>query len=181
MKKYYLEDLNSKEQYCKFINYMVKNSDKFSLVYFKYSENEKVKSTAKEMGKLLKPYKIFSYNGNQWPSTVTLNENNHIYKIYLYKVAPGVEEILTKPNNLFDWDYPNLPMDLCFYKDGYSWFASSSHEHYASIYLETKEEFSNLINLGIEMSYVKEVDRSKLFLESSLKVRVKSFAEAKHI
>ena len=97
MKKYYLEDLNSKEQYCKFINYMVKNSDKFSLVYFKYSENEKVKSTAKEIGKLLKPYKIFSYNGNQWPSTVTLNENNHIYKIYLYKVAPGVKKYLLNP------------------------------------------------------------------------------------
>ena len=181
MKQYYLEDFKNKEQYCKFINYMVENSDKFSLVYFKYSENGKVKSTVKEMEKLLRPYKIFSYNGNQWPSTVTLNENNHIYKITLYKVAPGVEEILTKPNDLLDWDYPNLPMDLCFYKNGYSWFASAAHEHYASVYLETKQEYLNLIDLGIDMSFVKDVDQSKLFLESSLKVKVKSFSEANHI
>lgn len=181
MKSYIINGFKNKQAYFDFINYMVLNSDKFSLVYFKYSENEALKKSAKEIKNLLKSYKIYAINGNQWPSTVTLNENNHIYNITLYKSVAGVEKILTKVEDIFDWDYPLYPMDLCFYKDGYAWFASSAHEHFAYFYINDKQTYCDLIDLGIDLSDAGDIDESKLFLEESLKVIVKKFNEANHI
>lgn len=181
MKKYFIEDFKDKETYSKLINYMVLNSDKFSLVYFKYSENESPKKSVKEIKALLNPYKIYAVNGNQWPSMVTLNENNHIYNIALYKSEQGIEKILTKVDNLFDWDYPLRPMDLCFYKDGYAWFASSAHERFACIYINDKKLYSELTDLGVGLCDAGDIDESKLFLEQSIKVIVKDFKEANHI
>ena len=181
MKKYFMEVFKDKQKYRSFINYMVLHSDKFSLVYFKHSENEASKKSVKEIKTLLKPYKIYSVSGNQWPSMVTLNENNHIYNITLYKSSPDVENILTLTNDIFDWDYPSLPMDLCFYKDGYAWFSSSAHERFACVYIDSKETYSELIDIGADLCYAGDIDRSKLFLEQSLKVVVKDFKEANHI
>lgn len=168
MKSFYLENINNKESYCRFIDYMISNSDSFSLVYFKYKENEKTRNTVKEIKNLLAPYKIYSYNGNQWPGTVTLNQNNHIYKIILYKTEPKCKEVLLKVDNIYDWDYPSYPMDLCFYKDGYAWFASCAHEHFANLFLEDKFDISVFEKIGIKLHYECDIPQEKLFLESSL-------------
>ena len=180
MKKYYMDAFESKEKFCNFINYMVSHSDKFSLVYFRYKENEPLKKSAKEIKTALSQYKIFSINGNQWPSTVTLNANNHIYNINLYKADPETEKTLTKADDIFDWDYPRFPMDLCFYKDGYAWFISSGHEGFAYVLIDDNQSYDDLIRLGANLSYVKDIDDSKLFFEEYLKVIVKSFDEVNY-
>lgn len=169
MKCYCFEEFDSKKKYSDFVDYMLTHSDTFSLVYFKYNESEKVKKSVKEIQNLLKPYKIFSVNGNQWPSTITHNEFNHIYKITLYSAHSESKNALLKANGIFDWDYPKFPMDLCFYKNGYAWFSSSSHEYYAEIVLDDKKFFSELTNLGAVLHYERDIDESKLFLEKSLK------------
>lgn len=181
MKSYYIEEFENKEKYRQFIDYMLTHSDTFSLVYFKYRESEKTTKQTKEIQNILKPYKIFAVNGNQWPSTVTLNEFDHIYKITLYSANINTKSALLKANGIFDWDYPDFPMDLCFYKDGYAWFASSAHEHYANLILNDNKTKNELNDLGINLHYQREIDESKLFSEQSLKVIVKSFDEANHI
>lgn len=40
LKWYYIEKLKNEEQYVEFIEYMLKNSDFFSVVYFRYNERE---------------------------------------------------------------------------------------------------------------------------------------------
>lgn len=47
MKKYYIRDFDNKENYLKFIHYLMSNSDTFSLVYFRYQENSKPTRTTK--------------------------------------------------------------------------------------------------------------------------------------
>ncbi|MBE6809301.1 MAG: hypothetical protein E7524_07520 [Ruminococcaceae bacterium] len=175
MKSYYIDKFDNKDSYISFIKYMLNNSETFSLVYFKYCENEKTKKSAKIIQNLLKPYKIFALNGNQWPSTVTLNENNHIYKIVLYKADINAQTALCIADDIFDWDYPNLPMDLCFYKNGYAWFSSSSHEREAYVYTNDAHDIDALIKLGANIEFDCEIDDSQLFLEKSLKVIVKDF------
>ena len=68
--------------------------------------------------------------------------------------------------------------DICFYtlyKDGYSWFASTAHERCGWIYIKDEQTYFDLKNLGANLSYLQDVDESKLFLEESLKVIVKDF------
>lgn len=47
-------------------------------------------------------------------------------------------------DDIFDWYYPNAPMDLCFYRDGYCWYESTGHEGDASIYTEDQEEIDDI-------------------------------------
>ena len=168
MKSYFLEEFENKEKYNSFIEYMLTYSDTFSLVYFKYRENEKLNSNVKKIKELLRPYKIFAVNGNQWPSTVTLNQNNHIYNVVLYRADMDSKVALLKAVGIFEWDYPAFPMDLCFYRNGYAWFSLSAHEHIANLFLEDDKTFSDLTDLGINLYYECDIDNSKLFFERAI-------------
>ena len=96
----------------------------------------------------------------------------------MYKSDSNAEEALIKVNKLFDWDYPLFPMDLCFYKDGYAWFLSCGHEHFAFLYTDDINFIRELKDLGANVQDDGMIDDSKLFLEKSLKKVVKSFDEA---
>lgn len=62
IKSYYIDALNERLPYTKFIDYMVAHSDAFSVVYFKYHDSERTKKSTREMKKQLEPYKLFSCN-----------------------------------------------------------------------------------------------------------------------
>ncbi len=165
MKSYYVEDMTSKQIYCSFIDIMLKYSDAFTLVYFRYREDEKLKKSVREVKKKLAPYKIYSKNVNEWASMVTLNENDHIYRLTMYKSEEDTEEALYKANNISDWDYPKLPMDLCFFKDGYTIFASSAHEYENFLYTDNEELIKELSESGVQLIFQRNVDDSAVFFD----------------
>ena len=169
MKAYYIEEFSNKTEYLSFIRYMLLHSDTFSFISFKYHEGEKIKKTTKEVLQLLAPYKLYTQNVNAWPGTVTKNFNNHIYKLIMYKATLDAIPALSKANCLFDWDYPKFPMDLSFYKEGYAWFASSSHEQWNALYTDSKTVIDDLKQLGICIKYVQDVDESSLFFNDRSK------------
>lgn len=68
IKRYYIDALNKRLPYTKFIDYMVAHSDAFSVVYFKYHDSERTKKSTREMKKQLEPYKLFSCNVDKWPA-----------------------------------------------------------------------------------------------------------------
>ena len=49
LKWYYIEKLKNEEQYVEFIEYMLKNSDFFSVVYFRYNERESLRRSVKQI------------------------------------------------------------------------------------------------------------------------------------
>ena len=49
LKWYYLDEFKSKDEYAKFIEYMLKNSDFFSVIYFRYNEQEPLKRSVKQI------------------------------------------------------------------------------------------------------------------------------------
>ena len=60
LKWYYIEKLKNEEQYVEFIEYMLKNSDFFSVVYFRYNERESLRRSVKQIRDELRKYKIYS-------------------------------------------------------------------------------------------------------------------------
>ena len=59
-------------------------------------------------------------------------------------------ETLVRVGGLFNWDYPNAPMDLCFYKDNYCCLLNTAHEGYSKMYIEEKEA-AFLESMGINL------------------------------
>ena len=149
LKWYYLEELEDKEQYAKFIEYMLRNSDFFSVIYFRYNEWESLKRSVKQIRDELRKYKIYSKNTKEWPGTVTMDEK-HVYRIAYYRSDMKCLETLVRVGGLFNWDYPNAPMDLCFYKDNHCCLLNTAHEGYSKMYIEEKEE-AFLESMGIDL------------------------------
>ncbi len=171
MNKYWLEDFKTKENYLQFIEYMVKKSDAFSLVYFRYHKSEKIKTNVKEIKEILRPFKIKSWYGTEWASMITLNENNHIYQIVTYRSEPGVEKALGRASRVFEWHYPEFPMDLCFFQNGTAWFSSCAHEELGFLYTDDKKTLQELQALGANLTLYDEVKPSSLFYEENAIVK----------
>ncbi len=69
-----------------------------------------------------------------------------------------------------------MPMDLCFYRDGYCLFAATAHEEMYYLYTDDKETVNELTQLGAVLTFMK--DESKVFhidLSNKLKKYEKRF------
>ena len=157
LKCFYVNELNSKTQYEQFIEYMLLHSEYFSLIYFRYSANEKMKKRTRTIHDALKKYKIKSQFSNEWPGTISF-DNNHYYKFVLYRSVIDAKTVLCQIDNLFEWDYPSAPMDLCFYKDGFCWFSITAHEHDACLYSDDKNTIEDLTEIGVNLEYARETE-----------------------
>lgn len=155
MKEFFLEEFKNRETYIEFIKYMLSHSDAFSLVYFKYRENDRMKKKTKTIYENLKRFKICSKKTQEWPNTVTFDEE-HIYTIIFYHADVECLDTLTMVDDIYDWYYAKAPIDLCFYKDGYCWLAVTAHEHMASLYTDNKEEVEELRDLGADLEFCGE-------------------------
>lgn len=169
MKSYYVAGLDNPSTYLKFIEYMWQRSSTFSLVYFRYNSSEKMKKTCRSIKTQLEPYKNFEKNVLKWPSMETRNDNNHIYRLAMYKSTIDTKNVLAQVSSLWDWDYPMFPMDLCFYRNGYAWFAASSHETWNALYVDDKNTAAEMRALGFELTDEEEVSDTNIFYEEYLR------------
>lgn len=157
MKCYYVNDLKTQEQYIKFIEYMLSDSEYFSFIYFRYTKNEKMRKSAREIHDGLKKLKVKSCFVSEWPGTVTFDTEN-FYKFTVYRSNICAKDILCRYHRLFDWDYPQAPMDLCFYKNDYCYFSVTAHEHDATLYTDDKQLIFDLQQIGLELNYLYDTD-----------------------
>ena len=155
MKEFFVEDFKNTSEYENFVNYMLMHSDFFTLVYFRYRENEKMRQSTKIIYNSLKKYKLHSEYTKRWPNTET-KDDEHIYKIVFYRSDPACQNILIRVKDLLSWDYPNAPMDLCFYKNGYCWLAVTAHERFACLYVDNDTEIKELESIGTELTLSEE-------------------------
>jgi len=165
MKEYYISGLNEREKYVAFIKYVLPISDAFSVVYFRYKEEEKYSETVSKVKRNLETFKIYEKLTNEWPSTITLNEFGHLYLYTLYRCTDETESILLSVDNMWEWDYDKYPMDLCFFKNGYSFFYSSAHENDAFICTDSEKAVSDLRKLGLKLEFLREREQSDLFYD----------------
>lgn len=64
-------------------------------------------------------------------------------QVIVSKLLPEIKKLI-KMHHIFDWQYPALPEDLCFYEDETCRFGSIAHEREFVIYHETSSDISFL-------------------------------------
>lgn len=174
MKEYFCHghDLSG-EPYRSFIAYALKNSDALLIVDFAYTDrNWPKKKSCKQILKQLQPYRLKKRNNAEWPNmTVDTSSEygmgNSKYTIMVYRTAIKLYDALIEPGNLFRWNFPYYPMDLCFFKNNRCWFASIAHEECLWLYTDSKEQLEKLRQMGIPFDNGEEIDENALFFEES--------------
>lgn len=179
MKEFYVKGLEEKEIYRHFIDIMLAYSEAFSLVYYRKTGKEKERRSIKSIKKILEPHKIYSENVLKWPGTTILQKSqDQIYDLSVYRFVDtdwNVIDALENAKSLWAWDYPLLPMDLAFYREGYAWFYSTTHENINHLFLnlENNSNFlsiSDLESVGIKLVYKKDIEASSLYYDEKARV-----------
>ena len=163
---YYVDGCEDKDVSRRFLRAILAYSDAFSLIYVKHRQNEKVKSSTVEIKKGLSKFKLSSSTVTEWPGTKVWNEQNYIYQMNIYRVDLSMLPVFEQVESLWDWDYPDYPMDPCFYKDGHAWFTVSTHEHWNKLYLRKSATYplaSDLESLGVSLVFRGKANESDLF------------------
>lgn len=160
MKEYFVYEIKNKEVYDDFIQYMLEHSDFFSVIYFRNRKDSPLNKYLKEYKKILRPYILHAENTRKWPNTETWNGRS-VYRIAFYYADMKCYDVLTRVNDIFEWHYPRAPMDLCFYKNGYCWFAFTAHEEMAYLYTNNEKEIQELRELGVMVEFSE--DNARLF------------------
>jgi hypothetical protein len=75
-----------------------------------------------------------------------------IYNIYRVNFDYYITEVLCSVPGLYKWIYPNLPEDLCFYKNGKCFLRSVAHEKLCWIYTEDEKEIKALEKIGLKFT-----------------------------
>lgn len=156
------------ENYKKFIKYMCSNSKilcftitTYDYLYHDNENKEEYKEYIKNINRIMKklnPYVLKTVNtplnylmlGMEYEREEWENEE-YLYDIYLIEVNKEVEFILLEESKeLYSWRKPYLPEDLMFIEDDFIKFSMESHENCSYIYCESKKEFEEMMNNGIE-------------------------------
>ncbi len=80
---------------------------------------------------------------------------------YTIKLTDSIKSELVNKKSLYDWHYPNSLEDICFFKDGYCFLETISHESLCFIYCDNNEEYEYLKSIGIKF-FEKEFKPTKM-------------------
>jgi len=144
---YYIGENIEKENYKEFINYALDNSDFFLLVFSK-KKNEGFKYKMKEIKKELIKLKVKSKFTYTWAGNIMSPNNKWEYQACYYNAESNALSSLLSVKSLFEWDWPLLPQDLCFYRKNQCWFKSVSHERLALLIKPTKFDIDFFSKIG---------------------------------
>ena len=124
-----------------------------------------------ELKERLKKYLVKEKHDSKW----TVNEvfgknekenNQYIFDICFYKICPEVEKFLLESvDSLYAFDPPYLPEDIAFYKDGYCWFYTVTHEERCDMDIESIEECKYIENMGIKLEKYETNEKDKDLFE----------------
>ena len=146
--------------YKKLIDFAYSKSDAFMCMVHtnkydegsdRYCDQKKFDNNTIPFLKRLNPFLIkIRREAAYWPATI--KGEGAPNDVYVYKLVPEIKELLYKPKGFLEWSYPIYPEDPSFFKEGYCWFFTCSHEGYYIMYVN-KEEFEYIKSLGIKYEW----------------------------
>jgi len=151
MNEYTIKDFSNRESYLNFVDYLLNNSDLFSLSFIKRSENELSTDTSDDISKILEPYIVMEEK--------TVNDFGFIIRYIEYKSDKNAIKAFEKADCLYDWKYPEFPSNLSFYKNGECVFEIDAQNRWNKIYLENEIEKNKLESIGV--LFTDKKDKSK--------------------
>lgn len=107
----------------KFIYFAFDRSDFFSLENYDWSKDSSLNYSYNRLNEQLSEYKIDK--SERLPDGVWGE-----YTISYYKCNFSSMSIVQEIANICDMVFPDLPEDICFYKDDKMWFESITHDEY---------------------------------------------------
>ena len=120
--------------------YVFRRSDSFSVVTDLTKPYSKIPPRCRqdEWTINLQPYLISQNVGaKEWPGV----RNRNCHKVLsFYRACKQTEAIVQAWPNVFQACEYRLPEDICFYRDGTAWFATTSHERTADALALSMEE-----------------------------------------
>ncbi len=122
------------------LDFLFKTCDQFQLVV--RTDILQYKDSFKDLDEWFGNSFIETLDQHEWPST---NLFDDIAKVYYFKTTDEAKNILLeKSNSLFDWSLPNLPEDLCFFKDDEAYLSVSSELEEIYIYPTSHDEIREI-------------------------------------
>ena len=91
----------------------------------------------------------------------------NIYDICFYKTGDNIKEFLLKQKSLYTFLPPKLPEDLCFWKKGTCWMATSTHDKECFIYEENAKRIQQLKEIGLKFEE-REVSKNDVPIEKHM-------------
>lgn len=77
------------------------------------------------------------------------------YDVYYYKIDDNLKKKLLEVNSLYQWNFPELPSDLSFYKNEKIWMETITHEEICRIYTDDQEEIEKMREMGLKIQIEK--------------------------
>lgn len=79
-----------------------------------------------------------------------LTQIKHNYDTYFFQFSKELKDYLLINKNLYNWNNPEFPTDIGFFKDGKCWLRAVPHEHMCDIFVENEKEYNHLKKIGLE-------------------------------
>jgi hypothetical protein len=144
--------------------YLIEKSEFFSLISYN-NQNEPMTEECIDMRENLARLRVASERTTVWPgNSVTNIDRSSYYEIVYYSTTdknPGDPDwderhtarmLLSPVENYCDWDFPRLPMDLCFYRNDLCWFSVVAHENLIAVYTDSEQEIKEILSIGTKLS-----------------------------
>lgn len=154
----YLEAGPKENAYRKLIRFALATCDAFSLTTRGAGRDADYAAKVKKVLDRIEPYLIKIKESSCYPMA----------KEYFYQCDEKLVEFLLEPQNLYNWNWPNYPQDPCFYRKGFIWLCTVSHEEECTIILRNKEERALLKSYGIRLGKYERDDENGMHYEEGL-------------
>lgn len=93
---------------------------------------------------------------SEWASTI-LGDGQTARVYYYHTKDENVKRIIKETvKSLYEWEMPEHPEDLSFFKDGGVWLATSSHEKECYIFPNKEEEIEKIMNINGIVASIEE-------------------------
>ena len=143
-----LQPVMYKQQYLMLVKDCLSKCDvvSFCLPYLAGGESDfrTYKKKVQPILDIFEPNLLFSERTNYYVG----EESVYPKEVYYYDTLGLSNEPFNMVESIYDWRYPNLPEDLCFFKGETCWFKSIAHEQMAFIYDDSEETKGHLTWLG---------------------------------
>lgn len=140
----------NEKRYNALIIYLYNCCDTLSFLIpdYDYAEDIKYEDNIELFMSAIEPYIIKNYQSNEYCGSKTGGK----YNIYHVTFDENVIGPLCAGLHLYNWIYPYLPEDLCFYKEGKCYLSSVAHEKLCWIYTEDEDEIKALKETGLKFT-----------------------------
>lgn len=154
--------------YKKLIEYSIETCDTFMFFICNYEQIDNYREKMSCFLAMLKPLlKKTRHNGVKvtcWPGSKSW-DNRFERDIMFYRSDKSAIETLLRPTGLYQWQYPDYPEDICFFRNGYCWLTTSAHEGLAYIITNDKSEYNKLESIGVVFKQKEYEDTPSIFFE----------------